>query len=82
VKKTEVEIWDSASTYITPHWGKFFCLQKVRKIYSTPHTGANFSIFEKLEKFILRYTLGQKFSIFRWKIGKIRRVIEPGLVKE
>jgi hypothetical protein len=32
---------------------KFFYLQEVRKIYSTLHTGANFSIFNggKLEKF-------------------------------
>jgi hypothetical protein len=32
---------------------KFFYLQEARKIYSTLHTGANFSIFvgEKLEKF-------------------------------
>jgi hypothetical protein len=32
---------------------KFFYLQEARKIYSTLHTGANFSIFvrRKLEKF-------------------------------
>jgi hypothetical protein len=52
VKKTEEEIQDPAATYITPYWGKFFYLREARKIYSTPHTGTNFSIFEKLENFI------------------------------
>jgi hypothetical protein len=40
---------------------KFFYLQEATKIYSTPHTGANFSIFMKLEKFIQHDTLGQIF---------------------
>ena len=44
--------------------------------------GQNFSIFKKLEKFIQRYILGQSFHFCQRKIGKIRRVIQMGLVKE
>jgi hypothetical protein len=40
MEETIVEIRDSASAYVNPHWGKFFYLREVRKIYSTLHTRA------------------------------------------
>jgi hypothetical protein len=73
VKKTEVKIQDSASACVIPHWGKFLYLQEARKIDFMFHTGANFSIFKKLEKFIQHYTLGQNIFHFRvenWKNWK------------
>jgi hypothetical protein len=56
---------------------KFFYLQEARKIYSTLHTGANFSIFDKgkLEKFkdLLKWA--------SWR-SKSQRFAEMGLVEE
>jgi hypothetical protein len=74
VKETETEIRDSVSARVTPHWGKFFYLQEARKNYSMFHTGANFSIFKKLEKFIQHYTLGQNF--FHFSGGKLEKFEE------
>jgi hypothetical protein len=82
MKEAGVGIRDPTSACVVPHWGKFFYLQKARKIYSMFHIGANFSIFEKLEKFIQHYTLGQKFFHFSRENWKNSKSHPKGLMKE
>jgi hypothetical protein len=69
LKGIEAKIRDSVSAHVIPYWGKFFYLQEARKINFMFHTGANFSIFTKLEKLIL-HTGAKNFPFLGGKLEK------------